>query len=77
MTVLNATKARSMFYTLINDTDEPVVITGKRGNKVLISEDEWRGIEETNYLASVPGLTESIRQAEKDNEWVSGDDVQW
>ncbi len=37
-------------------------ITGKRGNAVLIAEDDWRAIEETLYLVSIPGMRESIRE---------------
>ena len=35
-------------------------ITGKRGNAVLISEDDWRAVQETLYLVSIPGMRESI-----------------
>jgi len=44
MTILNATEARSKLYTLIDETTEthqPIVITGKRGNAVLVSEEDW------------------------------------
>jgi len=53
MTVLNATEARSKLYTLIDETMEthqPILITGKRGNAVLISEDDWNAISETLHL---------------------------
>ena len=40
---------------------EPVVITGKRANAVLIAEDDWRAIQETLYLLNIPGMRESIR----------------
>ena len=43
-------------------TSEPVQITGKRGSAVLVSEDDWRAIEETIHLMSIPGMTESIRE---------------
>jgi len=63
MTILNATEARSRLYSLIDeaiDTHQPVVITGKRGNAVLVSEDDWNAITETLHLLSVPGMRESI-----------------
>ena len=63
MTTLNVTEARANLYKLIDDTTvnhEPVVITGKRGNAVLLSEDDWNAINETLYLLSVPGMRESI-----------------
>lgn len=63
MTTVTATEARATLYRLLDEvaqSHEPVVITGKRNNAVLISEDDWRSIEETLYLLSVPGMRESI-----------------
>ncbi len=65
MTTLNATEARSKLYKLIDEAAQshsPVVITGKRGNAVLIAEEDWNAINETLYLLSVPGMRESIRE---------------
>ena len=65
MPTLSATEARTKLYRLIDQTSkshEPVVITGKRGNAVLISEDDWRSIQETMYLLSIPGMRKSIRE---------------
>ena len=64
MPTFKATDARAKFYRLIDEaanSHEPIFITGKRGNAVLISEDDWRSIQETLYLLSVPGVRESIR----------------
>ena len=60
---ITATKARATLYQLITQLQgrEPVLITGKKGNAVLISEDDWRSIEETLYLLSIPGMRNSIR----------------
>ena len=77
MTTISATKARSMFYKLMNDIDEPVTITGKNGNKILISEDDWRAIEETNYLMSVPGLAKSIKEIESTQDFLDEEEVEW
>jgi prevent-host-death family protein len=65
MPTLTATEARTKLYHLIDQTSkshEPIVITGKRGNAVLISEDDWRSIQETIYLLNIPGMRESIRE---------------
>lgn len=65
MTTITATKARSKLYQLLADTAEshtPIQITGKRSNAVLVSEDDWRSIQETLYLVSIPGMRESIRE---------------
>ncbi len=65
MTILSATEARSNLYRLIDHTSsshEPVIITGKRGNAVLLSEEDWKSIQETMFLLNIPGMRESIQQ---------------
>ena len=65
MPTFTATEARSRLYRLIDEvtsSHEPIVITGKRGNAVLISEEDWRSIQETLYLLNIPGMRESIRE---------------
>jgi antitoxin YefM len=80
MTTLTASEARSNLYLLIDEaasTHTPILITGKRSNAVLISEEDWRAIQETLYLLSIPGMRESIREGlntpieecTKDLEW--------
>lgn len=68
MATLTASKARTNLYRLIDDassTHEAIVITGKRTNAVLVSEDDWKAIQETIYLLSIPKMRESIRQGLK------------
>jgi len=63
MPTLTATEARSKLYRLIDEaasSHEPIIITGKRSSAVLISEDDWRSIQETLYLTNMPGMRESI-----------------
>lgn len=63
MTIVNATNARKRLYKLIEEvreTHEPVYITGKTGNVVMLSEDDYRSIQETLYLVSVPTMREKI-----------------
>ncbi len=63
MKTISVTKARTNLYKLIDETSdihEPIQITGKRSNAVLISEDDWRSIQETLHLLSIPGMRESI-----------------
>ena len=64
MKSISATEARKSLYRLLDEvtvTSEPIQITGKRGSAVLVSEDDWRAIEETIYLMSIPGMIQSIR----------------
>ena len=68
MTTLTASKARVNLYRLIDQTaisHEPVQITGKRSNAVLLSAEDWNSIQETLYLLSIPGMRESIRKGLK------------
>jgi len=68
MTILNATSARKNFFKLIEDTvttHEPVYITGKKGNVVVLSEEDFRSIQETLYLSSIPGMREKIMKGLK------------
>ena len=63
MTTLNVTEARANLHKLIDDTSvshEPVIITGKRGNAVLLAENDWNAVNETLHLSSVPGMRESM-----------------
>ncbi len=68
MTTLTASKARAALYKLMDKTaasHQPIQITGKRHNAVLISEEDWAAMQETLYLLSVPGMRESIRKGLK------------
>ena len=63
MTTLTVTEARANLYKLIDDTSvnhEPVIITGERGNAVLLAKGDWNAITETLHLVSVPGMRDSI-----------------
>jgi antitoxin YefM len=65
MTTISVTQARARLYQLLEETAEshqPIQITGKRSNAILVSEDDWRGIQETLYLLAIPGMRESIRE---------------
>jgi len=68
MTTLTATEARKSLYNLVDDvaiSHDPIQIVGKRHSAVLISEDDWRAIQETLYLVSIPGMRQSIRKGLK------------
>lgn len=68
MATLTATEARKRLYSLVDDvaeSHEPIQIVGKRNSAVLVSEEDWRAVQETLYLSSIPGMRESIRQGLK------------
>ena len=63
MTNITVTEARRRLYNLLDEvaqSHEPIQIAGKRNSAVLIGEDDWRSIQETLYLTSIPGMRESI-----------------
>lgn len=65
MSTIRASDARARLYRLIDDaaaSHEPVLITGKRNNAVLVSEEDWTAIQETLFLLSIPGMRESIKE---------------
>ena len=65
---VRATEARARLYGLLDEAaerHEPMRITGRRKNAILISEEDWDAIQETLYLLSVPGMRESIRKGMK------------
>ena len=80
MVVMNATKVRTNLFQIIRQVDEsnePVVITGKENNAVLISEKDWRALEETLYLQSIPGMAKSIKEGMEtpEEELLTADEV--
>lgn len=65
---MTASRAREGLYHLLDEvalSHRPVLITGKRSNGVLVSEEDWLDIEETLYLLSIPGMRESIKKGLK------------
>lgn len=80
MTTLTASKARSKLYRLIDETamsHQPIVISGKRTQAVLLSADDWKAIQETLYLLSIPDMRESIRKGLKTQVEKCAKDLKW
>jgi len=80
MTTINATEARAKLYRLIDKTAEshkPVIISGKRGNAVLISEEDWNDIQETLFLLSIPGMRQSIIEGMKTPVEECSEELNW
>jgi prevent-host-death family protein len=66
MTTLTATQARANLFNLLDlaaSSHEPILITGRRQNGILISEDDFRAMQETLHLVSVPGMKASLLKA--------------
>jgi prevent-host-death family protein len=80
MISIPVTQARSKLYQLVDDaaaSHVPVQITGKRSSAVLVSEDDWRSIQETLYLLSIPGMRGSIRKGLREPLGKSTTELSW
>jgi len=80
MSIIKVTEARSKLYRLIDEvtaSHEPITISGKRSNAVLISEEDWRAIQETLYLLSIPGMRDSIRKGLKTPVKECSEELDW
>ena len=68
MTSLSASQARASLFKLMEQaahSHEPIQIKGRHRSSVLISEEDWRAVQATLYLLSIPGMRESIRKGLK------------
>lgn len=66
MDYLSVREAKDNLYRLVDDVAEhhrPVVISGERSDVVLVSKEDWDAIQETIYLVSVPGMSDSMKEA--------------
>jgi prevent-host-death family protein len=80
MKTITVSKARAKLYSLLDEaahSHEPIQITGKRVNGILVSEQDWRSIEETVYLLSIPGMRESIREGLATPVEECGEEFEW
>ncbi len=78
--IVSVTEARQTLFGLVdrvNESHEPTTITGKRGNAVLVSEDDWRAIQETLYLKSIPGVWDSIEEGLAESVENCSDELPW
>ena len=82
MTNINVTNFRKEIYELLEQTikyNEPINISTKNGNAIVLSEEDYNSLIETIYLSSIPGLKDEIikRANSKDKDFVSEDEVDW
>ena len=80
MTTITASEARANLYRLIDEaasSHQPLLISGKRNNAILISEDDWKAMQETVFLLSIPGLRESIRKGMEESIDACDQDLDW
>jgi prevent-host-death family protein len=80
MTTMTASRARANLFKLLDQTAKdhvPIQITGKKTNGVLVSEEDWRAIQETLFLISIPGMRESIHKGLTTSDAKLSKKIQW
>lgn len=78
--VISVSKARENIYKLIDETaisHEPILITGKRNNAVMMSEEDYRAIEETIFLNSIPGMVDSLQKSMSAPDSEFSEEIEW
>ena len=71
MTSISITKARAKLNQIVsevNESSQSITITNNRGkNAVLIGEEDWKAIQDTLYLNSIPGMSQSILASKEED----------
>lgn len=77
---MTVSQVRSDIYNVMDETaqtHEPVLITGKRNNVVMLSQDDWNAIQETLYLNSIPNMVESIQESMEASDSEFSETIEW
>ena len=78
--IMSVSQVRADIYNVMDETaltHEPVLITGKRNNAVLVSQEDWNAIEETLYLNAIPNMVSSIQESMKESDSEFSESVEW
>ena len=70
MITLNVQEACDKLPDLVNNASakgEPILISGKKNNAVLMAESDWQAMKETLHLLSVPGMSDAIKNGLSEN----------
>jgi len=78
--IMSVSQVRADIYNVMDETaksHEPVLITGKRNNVVMVSQEDWNAIEETLYLNSIPKMVSSIQTSKSEDDSEFSEDIEW
>ena len=78
--VMSVSQVRADIYKIMDETartHEPILITGKRNNVVMLSEEDWSAIEETLYLNAIPNMASSIQESMSAADEEFSEDIEW
>ena len=77
---MSVSQVRADIYNIMDETaqtHEPILITGKRNNAVMLSQEDWNAIEETLYLNAIPNMVSSIQSAMKAPDSEFSETIEW
>lgn len=82
MTNINVTSFRKDIYNLLEQAikyNEPINISTKNGNAVVLSEEDYNSLMETLYIETIPKLKEEIleRANDTEDEFIDENEVEW
>jgi len=78
--IMSVSQVRADIYNIMDETaqtHEPILITGKRNNAVMLSQEDWNAIEETLYLNAIPNMVSSIQSAIKVSDSEFSENIEW
>ena len=78
--VMSVSQVRADIYNVMDETaktHEPVLITGKRNNVVMLSQEDWNAIEETLYLNAIPNMASSIQESMNADDSEFSENIEW
>jgi len=78
--IMTVSQVRADIYNVMDETaqtHEPVLITGKRNNVVMLSQEDWNAIEETLYLNAIPNMVSSIQESMNEDDSEFSETVEW
>lgn len=78
--VMSVSQVRADIYNVMDETaqtHEPILITGKRNNVVMLSQEDWNAIEETLYLNNIPNMVSSIQESMNAPDSEFSETIEW
>jgi len=78
--IMSVSQVRANIYNIMDETaqtHEPILITGKRNNVVMISQEDWNAIEETLYLNTIPNMVSSIQESMNAPDSEFSETIEW
>ncbi len=78
--IMSVSQVRADIYNVMDETaqtHEPILITGKRNNVVMVSQEDWNAIEETLYLNSIPNMASSIQDSMEASDSEFSKNIEW